>query len=376
MFGFNSLKINLIDSLDGLYQIAPQWSLLQTTTQRSTVFQSWEWCYSWWEVFSDEYDRLATVCVYDHEELVMILPLIVENHDQGQARFLLIGHNVSDYSDCLVKSGYETKLDSVLLTVMRQQGISQLRTEDVPPWASLYQTITELRLNEDTNVVERWHGEKCPYIVLQSTWEAYLASRSANHRSIIRRALRRVDNAGLKLGYYDQPDQSLIGAAINLHCQWLEYRGLATVFNQPGAQRFIECALERLLKANKARLFTLKNNNDLVGFYLVLRDRTWFYYYISGLNRDFLELSPGNAILAHIIRVGISEGMYGVDLMRGDEAYKYKWATGEVTPLVVDINQIKTSHKLIRATRRPVMLRTWAKRAKNFFGNKSLNNRD
>jgi CelD/BcsL family acetyltransferase involved in cellulose biosynthesis len=359
----SSLKTVILKTQNELYQISDQWHQLQAMAKRTTVFQSWEWCYSWWEAFSGHYERLATVCVYDNEELAMILPLVVEKYGQGQSRFLLLGHEVSDYLDCLVKSGYETRLGHVLLKVMKQQGISQLRTGDVPPWASLYQAITELRFSKDVRVTE-WRDwiDACPYIVLPSTWEAYLSSRSGKHRRNIGRTLRRIDEAGLTLGYCDQPDHALTREAVKLHCQRMESRGLKTIFKEPSGQHFLELAFDRLLRANKARIFTLKDGNILASFGFILRDKSWFYCYIPGQNSHYLKLSPGTAVLAEIVRVAIADDMYGVDLMRGAEVYKDKWATAEITPLVVDIEHLGFAQKMQRRLR----LRTRAKLVKDF----------
>jgi CelD/BcsL family acetyltransferase involved in cellulose biosynthesis len=128
-------------------------------------------------------------------------------------------------------------------------------------------------------------------------------------------------------------------------------------------RQFMECALQRLFVANKARLFTLKKENVLVACDIVLRDQNWFYCYMTGLNGDYLKLSPGVAVLANIIRVAIADEMYGVDLTWGNEAYKYKWANSEIQSRVVGVEYLGIVQGLIRSTRNRVRLRSRAKLA-------------
>jgi CelD/BcsL family acetyltransferase involved in cellulose biosynthesis len=46
--------------------------------------------------------------------------------------------------------------------------------------------------------------------------------------------------------------------------------------------------------------------------------------YNSGLDPGYQELSPGWALLGHLIRAAAEEGRRAVDLMRGGEDYKFR----------------------------------------------------
>jgi hypothetical protein len=45
MVGINYFKTVILESQSELYQISDQWHQLQAMAKRTTVFQSWEWCY-------------------------------------------------------------------------------------------------------------------------------------------------------------------------------------------------------------------------------------------------------------------------------------------------------------------------------------------
>jgi CelD/BcsL family acetyltransferase involved in cellulose biosynthesis len=53
-------------------------------------------------------------------------------------------------------------------------------------------------------------------------------------------------------------------------------------------------------------------------------------YYNAGIDPEARDLSPGVVLLERLVRRAIERGKCRVDLMRGDEPYKYEWgATDE-----------------------------------------------
>jgi len=53
------------------------------------------------------------------------------------------------------------------------------------------------------------------------------------------------------------------------------------------------------------------------------KNKLWGYN--SGVNRDFMELSPGWVLLGYQIQWACEHGRYEFDFMRGDEDYKYRF---------------------------------------------------
>jgi CelD/BcsL family acetyltransferase involved in cellulose biosynthesis len=48
-------------------------------------------------------------------------------------------------------------------------------------------------------------------------------------------------------------------------------------------------------------------------------------YYNAGIDPEARELSPGVVLLERLVRRAIELGKCRVDLLRGDEPYKYEW---------------------------------------------------
>src|SRR5215216_1873414 len=90
--------------------VQEEWDELYESCPRATPFQSWEWLYSWWEVYGKDRYGLRLVTVRDEKILVGLLPLMVR-----RGRLLLLGDNVTilyrsvltPYKDVLVREGWE-----------------------------------------------------------------------------------------------------------------------------------------------------------------------------------------------------------------------------------------------------------------------------
>jgi CelD/BcsL family acetyltransferase involved in cellulose biosynthesis len=52
-------------------------------------------------------------------------------------------------------------------------------------------------------------------------------------------------------------------------------------------------------------------------------DRLWIYN--SGINPEYFSFSPGWVLLGNIIQWAIKNDRKGIDFLRGDEAYKYRF---------------------------------------------------
>jgi CelD/BcsL family acetyltransferase involved in cellulose biosynthesis len=58
-------------------------------------------------------------------------------------------------------------------------------------------------------------------------------------------------------------------------------------------------------------------------------NRLWGYN--SGVNRDFIELSPGWVLLGHMLHWACEHGRTEFDFMRGNEEYKYRFGAKDRT---------------------------------------------
>ena len=72
----HNLTVNLINNIDDFRAMRDQWNDLNDRADKGTLFSSWEWLFSWWEVYQHDSKRqLHILCCYQEDKLVGIAPL-------------------------------------------------------------------------------------------------------------------------------------------------------------------------------------------------------------------------------------------------------------------------------------------------------------
>jgi CelD/BcsL family acetyltransferase involved in cellulose biosynthesis len=362
MGGFRWLSLS---SMEELSDFALQWECLKSRIPRSTVFQSWEWCSCWWEVFGENYDQLEIICIYDGDELVMVLPLAIKLDSQGCRTFFILGDDLSDYEDLLVKPGYEWALGQVILKAMETHSVTRFYVRYLPSWSPLNKTISELRQNKFVRAKDDpfWKEASFYQIILPVTWDLYLQNDiSQRQRKNIRHAFRDAERKGLKISCSDHPNSMEINQLIDLHCSSFEQRGFSpSPFTEIPKRRFLEMGLARMFSTGQARLFTLLDQSRVVGFDIVLKDKSWFYGYLTGINVDYLDISPGTVLKASMIQNAIENGYSGIDFGMGDEGYKAHWCNKKLPVLVTTLDYEGVISGLIHFLQERVRFRTRVK---------------
>ncbi|MFH2021422.1 MAG: GNAT family N-acetyltransferase [archaeon] len=155
-----------------------EWNDLLGKTKYPNLFLTWEWLYSWWEIFQKKNYELAVVAFYDKSELVGISPTFLHKTPFGNIVRLLGDESVdSCYLDIIAKQEFrqfvlsKTKKlfenDSILFKYVDNDSDLKYRFTDKPIELS-----------------------KCPIVELPENIEDYLARLSRNERHNYRRAAK------------------------------------------------------------------------------------------------------------------------------------------------------------------------------------------
>lgn len=310
-----------------------EWDDLYGRSRHATPFQSWSWLYSWWEAYGPGYE-LRLVTFRDDGMLVGVLPLMIQRRF-GAGRLLFVGTGRTDYQDMVVRDGWEDRVAPAvrpaleLLKGWQVADLQQLRPAAVA-WDALnaWTGPRSCMVHEGSPVVE------------VGPWEELVAQLSRNHRSTVRRTLRRAESDGLT------PDRAGPGDArraartlVDLHRELWRGRNMVSEHGSERWSAFIEAAAVRLMERGLADISEFRRNGEVVlsVFWVFGRDFVGFCH--AGASRSALRRYQWHALL---VRVGNDlaheRGCPRLDLLRGAESYKLKWAC-ETVP----------SHRLILA---------------------------
>src|SRR5918997_3540629 len=180
------LEATVVRDGEGFAALEEEWDALYEACPKATPFQSWAWLYSWWEHYGDPYE-LRLIAVRDAGgNLVGLVPLMLERR-WGRGRLLFVGRGRAAYLDMLGAEGWEEEVAEAAAGALREMdGWQVADLQELRPTAAawaLFRTWTPR--------VRAWQGY-CT-IVAVKPWEEVVAQLSRNHRSTVRRAVRRAE---------------------------------------------------------------------------------------------------------------------------------------------------------------------------------------
>ena len=185
------LEVVVLDDPRDFAALEEEWEELYHDSPLATPFQSWAWLYSWWEFYSEGYE-LRLVTVRSGDLLVGLIPLMLERR-WGFGRLLFIGNVTTDYLDVLVREGWEAEVSEAGRQAIKDMGSWRVADlQEVHPGAAAW------------DIFRSWTGPRthvwqasCPVIEVKP-WDELVSSLSKNHRSTVRRALRRAEADGVR----------------------------------------------------------------------------------------------------------------------------------------------------------------------------------
>jgi len=313
------VKTDVVDRLETVGAAA--WDRLVSGCLLRASCLTWTWQREWTRAFAAA-RRLEIRRVEDAEgQLVALLPL---HEVEPGVLGLLGGADVSDYLDLIALAGREEEAWMALL----QSRVAEPTTWDLhavpgtsPTVLALPQIAAACGLSASVTVEER-----CPVLVLPSSWDAYLASLNGKHRHELLRKMRRLER--------EAPEAR---AACASHASEVENR-LGDFFDlhrrsRSGKARFMDARMEAFFRRvtasfverGAARLWFLDTASGPIASFITIEWDDTVGLYNSGFRPDRATLSPGVVLLAHLIRDAIERGKRRFDFLRGEERYKYEF---------------------------------------------------
>lgn len=180
-----------------------------------------------------------------------------------------------------------------------------------------------------------WRDDRTvlPYIDLRGlNWETFLATRSANFRSQLKRKLtglerspavrfrRTLDSAEL------EPDLSTF---FELHDKRWQALGGGSTLADPLARGALTSFARAAFRAGWLRLWFLEVEGRPAAAWYGWHFGGRYAYYQAGLDPKWSSSSLGFLLLAHTVRAALEEGAEVYELLAGAEAFKRRFATGE-----------------------------------------------
>jgi CelD/BcsL family acetyltransferase involved in cellulose biosynthesis len=252
---------------------------------------------SWWDIFGSGDPITAG-------DATSLLPLVVES---GLVRCAGSAH-LTDYHS---PRGTDLGLIAESLLDIRRANNSVVL--DSLPEASAHELFDQMRMRgAEVTVAEDPIGTA----VIEVEGE-YLSGLSKKQRHEVRRKLRRYDEVveGSFLSIATGSDALKRFASLHRMAD-----GDKGEFFQGNVEQFFT----RLAGTDGWEFAELEGDGQVVASLFGYRTSDTYYLYNSGYNSNFREASPGIVVLYLLIEQLVESGCTRIDLLKGDEAYKFR----------------------------------------------------
>lgn len=281
------------------------------------IFGTHTWAECWWREYGD--DHTPSVICDDPVDPRVILPLYRTGRGLRQVRF--IGNGPADQLGPVCRPE-----DSHLAVDLLREALADSRlTGDVV----LLQDMPSARPWWEPLSARRIRLEKSPVLRFDQpmTWEELLASKSKNFRGQATgkpRRLARRHAVAYRMATPGSLEEDL-EQFFALHAT--RWEGSSSILEER-KRRFLSDFARAADERGWLRLWFVELDGRPVASFLGFQFAGAYYYYQAGRDLAVEDTSVGFVLLVHVIRDALESGASEFRLLRGDESYKARFATG------------------------------------------------
>lgn len=350
----STAEVTCITTVNEFRALQTEWNALNDQSKKGTVFSSWEWLFSWWEIYQNDADRGLYILSYrENGTLHGIAPFQVLNYPKKQfpcsKQLILLGTGETDgglvlteYLDLLATPDKEIAVVNAFSnTLMQSQKHWQgaLFKQQLPN-SLLSSLFAGQRLSIVSEILP--NGFRT-LIDLPETYKDYLMSLKKKKRNNITRMLTR-----LEAEQDFKTDSIRSGLDIDIAMTEIaelnrERRGQLeqpSAFHQANFEAFHRLVVKRLLPLSKVEIRILRINDQAVAGLYSLIDGDTIHAYQSGFEA---ELGHRYSLLTMMITSEISNCIDHAELKRFNFMYSadedsYKLRYSAYTETMQDIS--------------------------------------
>lgn len=381
----NNLSFMVINNPEQFKYLKSGWNELLRKTAVRAVTQTWEWMYTWWEIYGNERE-LCIFVVYENNEIIGIAPFSVSRKPTRHFKLLryktmwflgsgkVTGRNVtSEYLDLIICKGKEEAfVDALLEWMSHYSKWDEIIIDNISSESSIPDLLKLSAIRHSLNFQIR---NRAPSILihLPDSWEKYLKSIGSNLRYKIKRGRKEFEKLGGT--YYLVKEQSKLSSAFHdletLHQHRWENKGEPGAFSDPKWKAFHEKFIALAFKNKWLKLSFLQlNKKPIAANYSFVFDKK-VHFFQSGMiaNRN-KHIRPGLLLHSYSIEEAIGEGNMEYDFLkvgRLDSGYKAMWGNYSRDLLELRISKCSNRENIYRLLTR---ISDFARKAKHVFETK------
>jgi len=331
---WKGIHCRIVTETDELVSLANKWERLWELDPAREIFQNPGWVRAWMRAFGKDH-ALCTPIVYDGDELVLILPLVLRNRE---LRFL--GYSVSDYNTAVGSAGIGPEaLIAALEALFTSPSMSWDRVvlENVREDSALVRAIRQLP--------PRWHQvtqvsgpTPCPVLLLGDSRQEVLSEILS--RSKVKKTWKTIRRLGtLNFRYLESASElrDHLRRFAGQHIARCALDGRRSQFLSENYTAFCEYLLEGIKPARQVRFSVLEISGRPVAYHLGFEVNGKYLFYKPTFDIEFWDYSPGQVLLFHLFEGFRCSDVREFDFGQGGEPYKYRYSNSSRNNLTLTI---------------------------------------
>ena len=328
-----TIVVQRIEDPAAFQALREEWDELLAASLADSFFLTWEWLYAWWTHLAGD-RRLFLLVARQGGRLVAIAPLSLRARRVAgvlplrSVEFLGADRLSSDYLDVIVRRGWEAEaipaLAQYLADARLALELASVRRAGCAA-AALSRALTQRRwrmLETPTAV--------CPFIDLsEHTWESYLGTLESKPRNDFLRLLKNLTkkfSVRLEPASSEHQRREFMAHLVRLHNLRWQNLGGSDALHTADLVAFHDEVSRVTLERGWLRLFVLWLDGQPVASLYGFRYGRTFYFVQTGFDPAYGRHAVGLITVGLTIKSAIAEGAEEYDFLRGDEAYKFRWA--------------------------------------------------
>ena len=328
-----TIVVQRIEDPAAFQALREEWDELLAASLADSFFLTWEWLYAWWTHLAGD-RRLFLLVARQGGRLVAIAPLSLRARRVAgvvplrSVEFLGADRLSSDYLDVIVRRGWEADAIPALARYLADARLAlelaSVRRAGCAA-AALSRALTQRRwrmLETPTAV--------CPFIDLSGhTWESYLGTLESKPRNDFLRLLKNLTkkfSVRLEPASSEPQRREFMAHLVRLHNLRWQNLGGSDALHTADLVAFHDEVSRVTLERGWLRLFVLWLDGQPVASLYGFRYGRTFYFVQTGFDPAYGRHAVGLITVGLTIKSAIAEGAEEYDFLRGDEAYKFRWA--------------------------------------------------
>lgn len=328
------MEVRTISRQEDFAALHSAWDKLRSRGQFSP-FLSHEWFDAAWQ-WRPDHAQLHVLCCMRGDALVGVLPLTREfSSSAGVAGRILGSLTVPDtqiYDVVAAEVDRSAVASAIAEELVRQQGQWDAIVLHHLPAQAIALTDLQLALHSRGLRSDVQPGPPNPWIALDSSWDAYYASRSRRLKKAMNLAINRLSRAGLVECRWLEPGRGDIAEAERRIDQAIAISGRSwkkrtgNSLDHAGPQAFIRRLSQHAHRMGWLSIWTLTLNEQPIAMEYQLIDGGSVFALRSDFDAEYDSLSPGSYLGRHMLASLFGRGLHRYLMGPGENLYKYRWA--------------------------------------------------